>query len=117
MLKKDRINAKGAQRRIEAHSERAQRAVEANAEAASRILEDSDLKTTMRYVHPDDSLIDAVEKLGNFTQERSNEEMEQRPYILTLEMIGGDDGNRTRDLCVAKANFLVLQRQTLVSKS
>jgi hypothetical protein len=25
----------------------------------------------MRYAHPDDSLIDAVEKLGNFTQDRS----------------------------------------------
>ena len=35
--------------------------------AVSKILGHADLKTTMRYAHPDDSLKDAVEKLGNFT--------------------------------------------------
>ncbi len=40
--------------------------------AVSRILGHADLKTTMRYAHPEDSLKDAVEKLGNFTLNRSN---------------------------------------------
>lgn len=40
--------------------------------AVNKILGHADLKTTMRYAHPDDSLKDAVEKLGNFTQDRSN---------------------------------------------
>ncbi len=35
--------------------------------AVSRILGHANLKTTMRYAHPDESLKDAVEKLGNFT--------------------------------------------------
>lgn len=39
--------------------------------AVSKILGHADLKTTMRYSHPDDSLRDAVEKLGNFTLNRS----------------------------------------------
>jgi len=41
-----------------------------NIVAISRILCHSDLKTTMRYVHPDDSLREAVEKLGNFNTNR-----------------------------------------------
>ena len=40
--------------------------------AVSRILGHADLKTTMRNAHPEDSLKDAVEKLGNFTLNRSN---------------------------------------------
>ena len=40
--------------------------------AVSKILGHADLKTTMRYAHPEDSLRDAAEKLGNFTQDRSN---------------------------------------------
>ena len=40
--------------------------------AVSKILGHADLKTTMRYAHPEDSLKDAVEKLGNFTLNRSN---------------------------------------------
>ena len=46
----------------------ATRMVEAGAGivAVSRILGHADLKTTMRYAHPDDSLKDAVERLGNF---------------------------------------------------
>ncbi|HEX3033987.1 MAG TPA: site-specific integrase [Thermodesulfobacteriota bacterium] len=36
--------------------------------AVSRILGHADLKTTMRYAHPEDSLRDAVEKIGNFNQ-------------------------------------------------
>lgn len=40
--------------------------------AVSKILGHADLKTTMRYAHPEDSLKGAVEKLGNFTQNRSN---------------------------------------------
>jgi len=34
--------------------------------AVNKILGHADLKTTMRYAHPDDSLKDAVEELGNF---------------------------------------------------
>jgi len=37
----------------------------ANIVAVSRILGHADLKTTMRYAHPEDSLKDAVEKLAN----------------------------------------------------
>ncbi|MGB7293640.1 MAG: tyrosine-type recombinase/integrase [Thermodesulfobacteriota bacterium] len=33
--------------------------------AVNKILGHADLKTTMRYAHPDDSLKDAVEKLAN----------------------------------------------------
>ena len=40
--------------------------------AVSRILRHADLKTTMRYSHPEDSLKDSVEKLGNFTLNLSN---------------------------------------------
>jgi len=35
--------------------------------AVSRILGHADLKTTMRYAHPENSLKEAVENLGNFT--------------------------------------------------
>ncbi|HEX3034708.1 MAG TPA: tyrosine-type recombinase/integrase [Thermodesulfobacteriota bacterium] len=49
--------------------------------AVSKILGHADLKTTMRYAHPEDSLKDAVEKLGNFTldrtQNRTHEELEK----------------------------------------
>ena len=49
----------------------------ANIVAVSRILGHADLKTTMRYAHPDDSLRDATEKLGEFnlncSKNRSNE--------------------------------------------
>ncbi len=41
-----------------------------NIVAISRILGHADLKTTMRYVHPDDSLREAVENLGNFNTNR-----------------------------------------------
>ncbi len=37
----------------------------ANIVAVSRILGHADLKTTMRYAHPEDSLKEAVEKLVN----------------------------------------------------
>ena len=40
--------------------------------AVSKILGHSSLITTMRYSHPDNSLREAVEKLSNFTQDRSN---------------------------------------------
>ena len=47
----------------------------------SKIQGHADLKTAMRYAHPDDSLKDAVEKLGNFTlnysQNCSQEILEQ----------------------------------------
>ena len=38
----------------------------ANIVAISKILGHSDIKTTMRYAHPEDSLKDALESLGNF---------------------------------------------------
>ncbi|HEX3036334.1 MAG TPA: site-specific integrase, partial [Thermodesulfobacteriota bacterium] len=52
----------------------ATRAIESGASivAVSKILGHADLKTTMRYTHPEDSLKDAVEKLENFTLTRSN---------------------------------------------
>jgi integrase len=40
--------------------------------AINKILGHADLKTTMRYAHPDDSLKDAVEILGNFNNKCSN---------------------------------------------
>ncbi|MGH7801027.1 MAG: phage integrase [Thermodesulfobacteriota bacterium] len=40
--------------------------------AVSKILGHSTLTMTMRYSHPDSSLREAVEKLSNFTQDRSN---------------------------------------------
>ena len=50
--------------------------------AVSKILGHADLKTTMCYAHPDDSLREAVEKLGNFIQDRSknrsNENLEEK---------------------------------------
>lgn len=39
--------------------------------AVSKILGHADLKTTMRYAHPDDWLKDAVEKLGNYNLGRT----------------------------------------------
>ncbi len=46
----------------------ATRMVEAggNIVAVSKILGHADLRTTMRYAHPDNSLKETVEKLGNF---------------------------------------------------
>jgi integrase len=44
----------------------------ANIVAVSKILGHAELKTTMRYVHPDSSLRDAVEKASSFDQDRSN---------------------------------------------
>jgi len=41
----------------------------ANIVAVSRILGHADLKTTMRYAHPEDSLSDAVEKLANLNRQ------------------------------------------------
>jgi len=38
--------------------------------AVSRILGHADLKTTMRYAHPENSLKDAVENLSNFESNR-----------------------------------------------
>jgi len=40
----------------------------ANIATVSKILGHSDIKTPMRYAHPQDSPKDAVEKLGNFNQ-------------------------------------------------
>jgi len=39
--------------------------------AVSRILGHADLKTTMRYAHPEDSLKVAVEKLVNYKTDNS----------------------------------------------
>jgi len=52
----------------------ASRAVEAGAPivAISKILGHSSLQTTMRYAHPDESLRETVEKVGNFNQNYSN---------------------------------------------
>lgn len=44
----------------------------ANIVAISKILGHSDIKTTMRYTHPEDSLKDALESLGNFAQNATN---------------------------------------------
>lgn len=44
----------------------------ANIVAISKILGHSDIKTTMRYTHPEDSLKDALESLGNFGQNATN---------------------------------------------
>ena len=52
----------------------------ANIVAISKILGHSDIKTTMRYTHPEDSLKDAIEPLGNFgnftTKIATNENIE-----------------------------------------
>ncbi len=45
----------------------------ANIVAISKILGHSDIKTTMRYTHPEDSLKDALESLGNFGQNAAND--------------------------------------------
>ena len=39
--------------------------------AVSKILGHADLKTTMRYARPDDSLVDGMEKLANFNKNPS----------------------------------------------
>lgn len=44
----------------------------ANIVAVKEILGHADIKTTMKYFHPGSSLIEAVEKLENFNQDRSN---------------------------------------------
>ena len=44
----------------------------ANIVAISKILGHSDIKTTMRYTHPEDSLKDALESLRNFGQNATN---------------------------------------------
>jgi len=51
----------------------------ANIVAVSRILGHADLKTTMRYAHPDNSLKDAVEKLGNFNTNRPENRTSENP--------------------------------------
>ncbi len=49
-----------------------------NVAAVSRILGHADLKTTtIRYSHPEDSLKDAVEKLGNFALNSSQNRIQQ----------------------------------------
>jgi integrase len=45
--------------------------------AVSKVLGHAEIRTTMRYAHPEDSLRDAVEKLGNFTQNRSQNRSQQ----------------------------------------
>jgi integrase len=55
----------------------------ANIVAVSKILGHSDIKTTMRYTHPDNSLKDALENLVNFDQSTTN--------ITTSENIEKDD--------------------------
>ena len=45
----------------------------ANIVAISKILGHSDIKTTMRYTHPEDSLKDALESLRNFGQNATND--------------------------------------------
>ncbi|MGE5446183.1 MAG: tyrosine-type recombinase/integrase [Ignavibacteriales bacterium] len=49
----------------------------AKIEAVSKMLGHSSLNITMRYSHPDDSLKEAAEILANFTQNRSQEELEK----------------------------------------
>jgi len=44
----------------------------ANIVAISKILGHSDIKTTMRYAHPKDSLKEALESLGNFGKNTTN---------------------------------------------
>ncbi len=44
----------------------------ANIVAISKILGHSDIKTTMRYAHPEDSLKEALESLGNFGKNTTN---------------------------------------------
>jgi len=44
----------------------------ANIVAISKILGHSDIKTTMRYAHPEDSLKDALESLGKFGKNTTN---------------------------------------------
>ena len=44
-----------------------------NIVAVSKILGHADLRTTMRYAHPDNSLKETVEKLGNFNSNCSQE--------------------------------------------
>ena len=51
----------------------------ANIVAVSTILGHADLRTTMRYAHPDDSLKDAVEKLGNLDPNRPENRTNEKP--------------------------------------
>jgi integrase len=44
----------------------------ANIVAISKMLGHSDIKTTMRYTHPEDSLKDALESLSNVGQNTTN---------------------------------------------
>ena len=44
----------------------------ANIVAISKILGHSDIKTTMRYAHPEDSLREALESLGKFGENTTN---------------------------------------------
>jgi integrase len=41
--------------------------------AISKLLGHSSLQITMRYAHPDESLRETVEKVGNFNKKYSNE--------------------------------------------
>ncbi len=58
----------------------ATRMVESNANivAVKEILGHADLKTTMRYAHPQDSLKDAVEKLAIFSLDRSQNRSQEK---------------------------------------
>ena len=51
----------------------------ANIVAVSKILGHADLKTTMRYVHPDSSLREAVENLGNLKSNRTENRTNEKP--------------------------------------
>ncbi len=51
----------------------------ANIVAVSHILGHADLKTTMRYVHPDNSLREAVEKLENLNSDRTKNRTNEKP--------------------------------------
>ncbi len=68
----------------------ASRALEAGANivAVSIIIGNADLKTKMRYVHPDDTLKDAASKVQNSTKgrsnSRSNEKQEKTIWLLIL---------------------------------
>ena len=53
----------------------------ANIVAVSRILGHADLKTTMRYAHPEDSLKDAIEKLGKFNNASEKTQPENKTQL------------------------------------
>ena len=46
--------------------------------AVSKILVHSTLTMTMRYSHPDQSLKEAVERIANFTQDRSQKRSQEK---------------------------------------